>query len=265
MKSKSQIVREIAQNEIEKMLLAHGLDKLETCRMHQYLTSTRFLDLRGRTMVHQAVQQSGGMDALLFAGGYEDAERTVAVFFPDYMTQQEAKACAPIAVLRIVRQGRTALSHRDYLGSLMGLQIERECIGDILVHEQGADVVVLADVAAFLQLHLQKVGQQPVTVSAIGQDEVQLAAEQLTMRQGNVAAMRLDSVVAEVFGLSRGEAQAAVAKGLVFLNHLQCGKAEKLVAQGDKITLRGTGRANILELSGISRKGRQFLQYTRTN
>ncbi len=265
MKSKSQIVREMAQNEAEKMLLAHALDQLETCRMHQYLTCTKFLDLRARTIVHQAVQQYGGMDTMLFAGGYEDAERTMAVFFPEYMTVQDAKEQAPMAALRITKQGRTALGHRDYLGSLMGLQIERACIGDVLVHAHGADVVVLADVAAFLQLHLQKVGQQPVSVSAIDTEALQLPQEQLTVRQGNVASMRLDGVAAEVFGLSRGEAQTAVTKGLVFLNHLQCGKAEKLVVEGDTITLRGVGRAKIVALSGTSRKGRQFLQYTRTN
>lgn len=92
-----------------------------------------------------AVRLAGATGHALFWGGYEDAERGIYLFYPDYMDAESAKLSAPLALLRARKRREDTLTHRDYLGSLMGLQIDRSVVGDILVHEEGADFHVLED------------------------------------------------------------------------------------------------------------------------
>lgn len=266
MKTKAEIIRALAQAEEDRVLLAQALDKLETCRTRSYQTNTRFLDLRERTLVTEAVRLADGTGGMVVTGGYADAERAVAVFYPEYMTAEDALSPenSPFAVLRAQKHPADTLTHRDYLGALMGLQVKRECIGDILVHGTGADLIVLREVADFLLLHFDRAGRKRLEVQEIAPGSLCIPQESGEEKEGSVASMRLDSVTALLFGLSRAEAQEQIAKGQVFLNFLQCAKAEKDVREGDRITLRGMGRARVTALSGTSRKGRQFLRYVRS-
>lgn len=261
MKEKIEIIQKTAQNDADKILLAHALDQLETCRIRNYATHTRFLDLRERTLLIQAVQLADGSSQMLLTGGYPEAERAVAVFFPEYLTPETAADAAELTFLRAAKHPTDCLTHRDYLGALMGLQIDRSCIGDILVHDTGADLIVTNEIADFLLLHFDRAGRRHLTVSRIAPDMLKLPQTEETIQEGNVASARLDCMIAEIFHISRTEAQQSIAKGLVFVNLLQVLKPEKILCAGDRLTLRGKGRARILAFTGQSRKGRLFLQY----
>ena len=102
-------------------------------------------------------------------GGYEDAERRICIFCPkEFWDEPE-----PLKVLRIsVPKGSPALSHRDYLGSLLGLGIERSVVGDILVREDGADAVVLSDMADYLAQNLTSVGRAAASCSVLDISEL---------------------------------------------------------------------------------------------
>jgi RNA-binding protein YlmH len=84
-------------------------------------------------------------------GGYEGAERNLLLFLPDWMEAEDAETQTPIRCLRASFREEYKLSHRDFLGSLMGIGIVREKIGDILVGPDSADLMVLESVAEFLQ------------------------------------------------------------------------------------------------------------------
>ena len=132
------------QSKEDKILLALAEDKFRQCGDQYIPASTGFLDLRQRSLV--AVQcrdlcrsfretggkaiEGSGETRYCFFGGYEDAERTVCLFLPDYAQPEDSH---PLAVIRAeTSSGGTGLTHRDYLGSLTGLGIRREMIGDIL-------------------------------------------------------------------------------------------------------------------------------------
>lgn len=264
MKTRPEILRALAADEGDRLLLAQLLDRLETCRERCYLTATRFLDPRERTLAEEAVRLSGAAAECVFWGGCEDAERTVALFFPSYLTREDAIAEAPLALLRAEKSPADTLSHRDYLGALMGLQIERDRIGDIFVHETGADLFVLRDVADFLLLHFNRAGRKRITLSEVPAGQLRRAAAAETEGEGSVASLRLDSVAALVFGLSRAQAQELVAHGLVLLNHQVCLRPDREISVGDAITVRRRGRARITALGGVSRKGRQFVRFSRS-
>ena len=144
MKTKHEILTALAHSGEEKILLASLLDKEQTCDARGYLTSTRFLSMSERALCTEAVHQAGATGHAVFWGGYEDAERGLYLFYPDYMDAESAKLSAPLALLRAHKSRSDTLTHRDYLGALMGLQLDRSMVGDILVHEEGADIIVPA-------------------------------------------------------------------------------------------------------------------------
>lgn len=264
MKTRDEILRALAAGEDDRLMLSRVLDKLALCRSRAYLTTTRFLDPRERALAEEALRLSGALSESIFYGGYEDAERVIAVFYPEYLTPELAMEDAPIALLRAEKSPADTLTHRDYLGSLMGLQIERAMVGDILVHEAGADLFVLREVADFLLLNWSRAGRRRITVTEVPFTDLRRAAAAETEGEGSVASLRLDSVAALIFGLSRAQAQEQAAHGQVYLNHRACLKPDHEVREGDSITVRGHGRAKVTSLGGVSRKGRQFIRFTRS-
>ncbi|MDY3617861.1 YlmH family RNA-binding protein [Agathobaculum sp.] len=264
MKSKQEILSALAQTEDDRVLLAGLMDKEQTCVSRGYLTHSRFLDLRERALAAEAVRLMGSAGHTVFWGGYDDAERVLAVFYPEYLEEPSAREQTPLALLRAHKHPGDTLSHRDYLGALMGLQIDRAVIGDILVHDGGADVLVLEDMAEFILLHFDKAGRKRLTLSREPLASLRQAQAGETEGEGSVASPRLDAVLALVFRLSRGEAQEQIARGAVFLNHAQCLKGERTVAEGDRLTLRGMGRVRILSFGGVSRKGRIFIKFVKS-
>ncbi|MBP3312029.1 MAG: RNA-binding protein [Butyricicoccus sp.] len=256
----------LAQDGDDRLLLAGVLDKLETCRSRNYMTSTRFLDMRERALVQQAVRMAGAGRECVFWGGYPDAERTCAVFFPDYMTADDVllEDNSPVALVRAEKHAADTLTHRDYLGALMGLQIKREHIGDILVSDAGAEILVLRDMADFVQMNFAQAGRKRVSTARVPLADIRIPEVHETAGEGSVASLRLDSLIALIFSLPRGDAQAYITKGLVFVNQQPCLKPGRDIDVGDRITVRGKGRARILSLGGTSRKGRQFVRYARS-
>ena len=264
MKSKQEILAALARSNEERLLLAGLLDQEQTCVSRGYLTHTKFLDPNERAICAEAVRLSGAAGHALFWGGYEDAERGVYLFYPDYLDGDGARQAAPLALLRAHKRKEDALTHRDYLGALMGLQIERAVVGDILVHDEGADILVLEEMADFILLHFSKAGRKQISLTREVIGNLKAASVVEKSGSGSVASPRLDSVVALVFGLPRAEAQARIEKGLVFLNHMPCLKPERQVDEGDRLTVRGLGRARIEAFGGTSRKGRLFINFVKT-
>ena len=266
MKTREQAVRALAQTAEDKMLLQQFFDKYEVSQERSYLTHTRFLDLRERTLCVKAARETGITAQTVFWGGYPDAERVMALFLPDYLTAEDAikPENSPLALLRAEKSPADTLSHRDYLGALMGLGIERAVVGDILLHDDGAELFVAEDMAEFILMNFLRAGRKRVMLSQIALTDFRLPEVNEEEGEGSVASLRLDSMAALIFRLSRAQMQERIDKGTVFLNQMQCLKPDADVAPGDRITVRGLGRARIVELGGVSRKGRQFVRYARS-
>ncbi|MBQ2845735.1 MAG: RNA-binding protein, partial [Firmicutes bacterium] len=203
---------------------------------------------------HWREMNRGGSDVRLeFYGGYDDAERTVAVFLPDYA---EVSDC-PLCVIRIkTPAGGRKLTHRDYLGSLTGLGLKREMTGDILTVENGADIIVLEEVKDFILLNYSKAGRTTLTPEAVPLTELCIPESKTVMARDTVASLRLDNVISSAFQLSRAKAADAIRAGIVFVNSMQCEKPDMQVEEGAKLVLRGKGKAYLREVGGRTRKDR---------
>lgn len=240
----------------DKMLLAGVEDKYRRCSEQYMITYTNFLDLRQRSLIerHWREMSRGGSDVRLeFYGGYDDAERTVAVFLPDYA---EVSDCA-LCVIRVKSPaGGKQLTHRDYLGSLTGLGIKREMTGDILTAENGADIIVLEEVKDFILLNYSKAGRTSLTPEAVELSELYIPEKKSVLIKDTVASLRLDNVISSAFRTSRAKAADAIRSGVVFVNSMQSEKPDMSVEEGAKLVLRGKGKAYLKEVCGRTRKDR---------
>lgn len=263
MKNRTEVIQALCHNGEDKLKLSHILDRLETAQTGNYLTNSRFLDLHMRDIAQRATTALHAQNCSLFWGGWQEAERVIAVFYPDYLSQEDALAQSPLAVLRATGSAQDKLGHRDYLGALMGLQIDRSMIGDIIVHEGGADLIVLEDIADFLLHNFAGAGRKKFTLNRIPMEELRTPVMQERSGSGTVASMRLDSVGALLFGVSRATMQGNISKGLVYVNHNLCVKPDFELKVGDLLNLRGAGRAKITVLGGKSKKDRQFIEFVR--
>ena len=196
-----------------------------------------------------------------FYGGYEDAERVILINMPDYFDLERDN---PLCIIRAEKApGSRELTHRDYLGSLLGLGLKRDMIGDIIVRDDGADIIVMEDIADFILMNYYKAGRTNLSVSRLPITELILQAHKKTTITDTVASLRLDSVIASAFGLSRGRAAEAITHGIVFVNNMEVIKTDYQVAEGDKLTLRGKGKAVLADVGGRSRKDRQYITIER--
>ncbi len=247
----------------DERLLAHARDLLQTAVNDCYMTHTAFLDLHQQSVL-QVLRRETGRDAdLFFSGGYPDAERSVALFVPRYY---EAKSVddlfdthpelRPFSLLRFEKDRFSTLTHRDYLGALMGLGIKRELLGDILVDEAGAFLVCLESVQDFLLEQLNSAGHASIKGRKADFCEFSQPEEQFAEQFASVASLRLDCVLGAAFSLSRTKAAQIIESGSVFLNSVQTFKADVHVSEGDKLVIRGKGKAVFFELRGESKKGR---------
>lgn len=189
-------------------------------------------------------------------GGYEGAKRQMLGVFPDYM--EPDPAVFPIEPFTFHYRKSDQLTHRDFLGSLMGLQLKRETVGDILVSEGNCVLFVTDKVSPLVQNEVQKIGRVGVRVSAGIQ--VPISTEQRFQELvGTVASLRLDCVVAFFTGKSREKAGELIHSGMVFLNYREMAEKDVPVAPGDVITVRGYGKAQLSDQIKKTKKDRYLI------
>lgn len=237
----------------EDVILLDNIErKIDQSIEYGKFTSSSFLDMHQRNLAESVCRRRTGL-SYTFYGGYQDAERTVAVFPPEHARLEDHN---PLALLRITHNGYKELSHRDYLGSLIGLGIKREMIGDILVRKDGADIIVLKNIVEFLSINYEKAGKVNLRLEIMPVGSLIIPDARFEIKRDTVASLRLDSVVASAFSMSRSLAAEAINDGNVFINSQLCEKTDRLVKEGDKLTLRGKGKAILETVGTVTRKDR---------
>ncbi len=270
-----------SENEALTLLLAR-LDDLCDRAAHGVAAVSAFLTPREATVAsrHLRARISDGR-AFLF-GGFVGAERVRVVILPDYvegMTDPDALAADPAAaldarelsdladtvrnaatVLCIRGSGYRALSHRDYLGSVLGLGIDRDAIGDIVVDADGATpiayLVTDEKMAEFILTELKKVATDTVKVSKLPADAKVRPTRHLAPIRDTVASPRFDCVVAALCDLSREAAQNAIRGGLAELNYEPVTAIDRTVEPPATVSVRGVGKFSVESFDGETRKGR---------
>lgn len=250
---KRELLTRLAADEEERLLLGHVWDKYDQCRRRNLPVCTDFLSPREQGAATRLLQALGAVDGWQMWGGYEEAERRQLHFLPDWQESPEESA---IRVLRCRFYEGQNPNHRDFLGSLMGMGLTRGKIGDILVAERSADILVGETVASFLLEQWTAAGRTALSVEEIPLGELTVPQQACRMIRDTVSSLRLDSVVAAGFSTSRSKAAEAITAGRVQVNWVECCKPDRQVSQGDVLTVRGLGKCVVETVGGLSKKGR---------
>lgn len=257
--NKRELLDRWARNGEDRILLARVMDKLELSQSRDIPSHTAFLSPGEQALVNDLLSACGH-PRHLFWGGCPDSERNICLFPASWQEEQTVLSDGPLTAVEAKFPSNASLTHRDILGSLMGLGITREVLGDILFPQPGlCQVVVLRDAASILLSQWESAGRWKADLREIPLASLTPRPAQVKTIRDTVAALRLDAVTAAAFSLSRSRACALIASGKVALNHRECIKADRLVAQGDVLTCRGLGKCLVKEIPGQSKKGRTML------
>lgn len=258
---KRQLLDRIASGDEEHVMLGGVMDKYEQCRRRNVPVCTAFLSPQQQMAVRRLLSALGAAEeTFIFWGGYEGAERCQVHFLPDWQSEPER---SEIVCLRAAFYQENAISHRDVLGSLMGMGLTRRSIGDILMTPRSAEVFVSAAVAEHLLDAWDSAGRTPLHVTLAAPEEIVIAPPKTKELRDTVSSLRLDSVLAVGFSLARGKATEAVERGHVQLNWTECVKPDKQVAQGDVISVRSLGKCRLTQVGQTTKKGRIFITVER--
>lgn len=243
-----------------KLLIAKTEDMIRLCDKYASPVFSDFLDGGEAAQLKSGFHFPYGYNCMFF-GGCEDCERLVLGIFPEW---EEANEDAfPISVLKIEGGYNRKLTHRDYLGTLMSLGIERKKIGDILTEDKCAYVFIYDDVAEYVERNISKIGNQGVKTSIVALENFEAPQRQFQIIETVCASLRLDAVAGAAANVSRQESSKLISGGGVKLNSLEVLEGSKSVKVGDLISIRGYGRFILSDTGNETRKGRIHIQLSK--
>lgn len=187
-------------------------------------------------------------------GGYENAERTIAAF-------GDEENCYPIVCIKIEpvnQKFADKLSHRDFLGSLMNLGIERSTLGDIVINNNCAYLFCLEKISDYIINELDRVKHTSVKCS-VCESVPQFLSEPPEEEKITVSSIRVDTVSAAVFNLSRNSVTQLVNQQKVFINSKTIYKDSVLLKENDRVTIRGYGKYIFTCIYNETKKHKQLI------
>ena len=247
-------ISKIAQTAEDRMLLAKVWDKIYSGMQRNIVAATGFLSLREQEMCRFLFGNTEGLTAF---GGYEDAERKMLVYLPEYVDSEFLIGeDSPLACIRATYYENDELSHRDFLGALIGAGITREAVGDICVSKGSCDFFVSKELAAYIVQNFQSAGRTKLHLKQVAIAEAAIPEAETIQIRDTVASLRLDSIISAGFRINRSLAAQHIAAGKVAIDGLPCEKQDKSVEEGCKISLRGMGKIQLKTVNGQTKKGR---------
>lgn len=236
----------------DRVLVNELLDYSMACERGYTLKHTDFLDPRQQKIAAEILDMNPGI-GYSFSGGIEASERAVCLVYSENYEMGEQEI--PIILLEIIwNNSFKKLSHRDFLGSILGCGIKREKVGDIILNEDSAYVACMSDISRYLLYNLNKVGS--VSVSVTEAEGARKKEEKVKVITSTVASLRLDSIIATGYGVSRAKAVETIKSGKVKVNWEDIESSSKEMKQGDIVSVRGKGRILLEEVAGTTKKDR---------
>lgn len=259
MDKREQIAR-MAQTKEDEILLARVYERITSAAARNIPAATAFLSKREQMLAAELLR---GQDFAFF-GGPAMAEREVCCYVPEYLDEGWLTGDeGPIAAVRAVYFAGDTLTHRDFLGALMGCGVKRETVGDIYVAEGRCDFLVTREVLPYLLQNFLSAGRTRLHAERIAIADVSVPEQKTRQIRDTVPSLRLDGIVSSGFSISRGKAADYIAAGKCELNYAPCVKGDKQTAEGDVITVRGLGKILLDAVGGNTKKGRICVEITR--
>lgn len=238
---------------LDQSLIAHLSDLKHRAASRNILTHSEFLTPSEAALLKREFCDDATM---FFFGGFDGAERVMIFFLPDYLTSEAARES--ITPVRCTAPF-SSLTHRDYLGSILSLGIKRSCIGDILVFDKEAVILLDSKIAGYVTENLVRIGRGGVSCKIIELSEVTPPLQKYREITATVASLRADAVFSAAFGISREKTAALIKEESCTVNWISINSPSAAIHEGDILSVRGFGRAKLFAVGGTSKKSRTFI------
>lgn len=246
------------------MLLAQILDKIEFSAKREKLEYTDFLDMYQIALVKSFLKKIEFNNYILY-GGFDNAERNILFIYPEKynmdMVEKNYEKVIKVIQINLGSEEIGKYTHRNYLGGVIKLGIKREKVGDIIVSDEGADIIVKEEISEGIKNELSTLTR--FENSKINIIELEnLRKQEIKVEELNiiVPSLRLDNFVSDLARTSRSKAVQIINSERVFINGQNETKSSKQIKLGDIITIRGKGRFIVKEFSGTTRSGRTVVK-----
>ena len=257
--NKQEILKDYKKQD-DKICLSQVLDKIEFSKNRNKIEYTDFLDMYQISLVENFLRKMQFKNYILY-GGYEDAERKILIVYPEKydmsMIEKNYNKILKIVRITLAEEEQGKYTHRNYLGGIIKLGLKREKVGDILVADDGADIITLEDFSNILKEQLPSLTR--FENSKIEIHELKdLRKKEIKMETIKiiVPSLRLDNFVSDLARTSRSKAVQIINQERVFINGQNETKTSKQLKLNDILTIRGKGRFVIKEFAGNTRSGR---------
>lgn len=254
------------ENEEDRLLVSKLLDKVEFVEKKNSVENTDFLDMHQREVLEKVLKNIKYKNYVIY-GGYENAERTMIILYPEKLeTVFENNYFDYNNLVQIIRialpnEMRGKYSHRDYLGAVVKVGIKREKVGDIIVSIDGADIIVTKEMAEYLKASLSELtrfSKSNFTIHSI--EKLNVAPPKTEIMNIIIPSMRMDSIVSEIVRTSRSKAMELISSERVFINSEVVTKNSKILKENDMITVRGKGRFKVSKILNSTKKGNLVIE-----
>ena len=244
----------------DKVIIAQVLDKISLMEKGQKIESTDFLDMYQISLVETFLKKISFENYILY-GGFEQAERKVLIVFPEKYTKEMLEKnyskILSIVKIELPEENHGKYAHRNYLGGIVKLGLKREKVGDILVFDDGADIVAVHDFTQILCTELGSLTRfQNSKIEVLDIKNIRTREIKLEEVKIIVPSLRLDNFVSDLARTSRSKAVDIINQERVFVNGKNETKSSKQIKKDDVITIRGKGRFVIKDFVGNTRSGR---------
>lgn len=234
----------------DKLFCSKLDDAVELCLTRQKPYFFSFMSER-KQIVAKNYLKSVCFDNYAFFGGYENSERKVLGLFFD----EPSEDYFPVSPIAFKFRKCDKLSHRDFLGALMSLGIEREAVGDILIEDGRCVTFVKSELKDYITSQIFKIGNVGINFDTY--NSVNLPCGRGLEEQSYiVSSLRLDNVVAAITGLSREKTKTLILSGCVGVNFVPEQNVSRIIKIDTTLTIRGRGKFILNDISGKTKKGR---------
>ena len=247
------------KNEEDKLLISKLFDKIQMTEKQNKVQITDFLSPTELQIVKNVLNICQCKNYIVY-GVVDNAQRNAVVFYPEKLKvvfkDNKFDFNSIFNCIRVINNNEK-YDHKIYLGGLMKLGVKKEKIGDIIVYDNGADIVVNKDISKFLISNLHDLTRfSKSKIEIIDLKEITQKEQEYKDLKIIVSSLRLDNIVAELSKTSRNKSLEILKQERVFINYKNETKPTKSICEKDVITIRGIGKFIIEEISGNTRSGR---------
>lgn len=244
----------------EKMLIAKLMDKIKICKTRNKIVNTEFLTIYQKEILKRELNKMK-IKNYFFFGGYEGAEGECLIVYPEKLELDIVRSglgnILKAIKIELPKEVYNKYTHRDYLGAAMQTGLNRNRIGDIIVYETGAYIVVLKENAEYIKECLKGLTKfSKAKLEVVEYTEIKVKEPEFIETKINVSSMRLDNIVSEIAKTSRNKAEDLLKEEKVFVNSKLETKNTKMLKENDILAIRGKGKYIIGEVLESGRKNK---------